>query len=648
MLKNFPAGADVTLLNNFYIYPKKDDSTGKWDKGSMSLVYKDNITGRKYVEEIENPDYEFYFLKDEYSDLDYNELFIDKEKVDLVKAPFNDLLRVIAEKTNNMDYYKENIRLGNRAANRRLHTHPRVFASDNNIEDHYRFRFSNLYSNKTISLSKLYFDIEADTINMKGDFPEPGECPVNAVTMVDEANNKVYTLLLRNPNNPLIEEFERSLSPELFDELKSFVKEKCGGWKQEIRYGLDKLDYEILFYDEEINLIIDLFNYINVTKPDFVLAWNMAFDIPYLIARIQVLGYNPEDIVCHKDFKHKVCKYIIDERNKNEMAERGDEARISSYSVYIDQMIQFASRRKGQGAFQSFSLDYIGGVVAKVKKLDYSHITTSIAELPYKDFKVFVFYNIMDTIVQKCVEVKVGDIDYIFNKCLMNNTRYSKGHRQTIYLVNRGLKEFFKDGYVLGNNCNKDNEKPTEKFPGAFVADPIKLSDYPKQKIFGKAINILKNVDDFDYKSLYPSEMREFNIAPNTQIGKIIIEQQVRKNENPFNNKYFTRAGYFLEDFHSGVFIEFAHRWLNLATYAEIHNEVAKYYENNYYFLNSFTRDGKIKIIQQNKNELRKVFRQHRDGDMVKVMRYYEPLSEELKTNVMNAIPREGVIYRGY
>ena len=651
MLRKYPQGSDLTIMNTMYIYPKRDDQTGKWDKGSMTIVYKDNLTGQKHTECIDNPDYEFYFLKEGLS-LDYNELFIEKEKVDKVTVPYNDILKEIAERTDNMAYYRENIKLGNRGANKRLHTHPKVFLSDNNIEDHYRFRFDNLYQNKQISISKTYFDIEADTINMKGDFPEPGECPINAITIVDEKNNKVFTLLLRNENNPLIEQFERSLSPDLFIELKQFIQDKCGGWKQEIKYGLKDLQYEILFYDEEINLIMDTFKYFNATKPDFILAWNMGFDIPYIIARLENLGYNPADIMCHPDFEKKVCKYIIDERNRNEFAERGDEARISSYSIYMDQMIQFASRRKGQSAFQSFTLDYIGGVVARVKKLDYSHITTSIAELPYKDYKTFVFYNIMDTIVQKCVESKVADIDYIFSKCLMNNTRYSKGHRQTVYLVNRGIKEFYKDGFIMGNNCNRDNEKPTEKFPGAFVADPRKLNDYAKMKVAGKAVNLANNVDDFDYKSLYPSEMREFNMAPNTQIGKIIIDQKVRENENPFNNKYFTRAGYFIEDFHSGVFLEFAHRWLNLANYQELYNDVIDYFNNkaNAYFINSFTKDGLIKVIQERNMEINNgrmpVFKKYREGELMKIMSYYTPTP--MKEKIINDIPKQGVIYRGY
>ena len=81
-------------------------------------------------------------------------------------------------------------------------------------------------------------------------------------------------------------------------------------------------------------------------------------------------------------------------------------------------MIQFASRRKGRGRYPSFKLDAIGETVAGVKKLDYSHITNSLGELPYLDFKTFSFYNVMDVIVQKCIEVCTQDLEYVFTKCL--------------------------------------------------------------------------------------------------------------------------------------------------------------------------------------------------------------------------------------
>ena len=531
LLKNYPEGSDVTILNNFYCYPKKNEETGKWDNGSMTLIYKDNITGKKYNECIDNPDYEYYVSD---KPLGYHPLFIHRDEVRKVTTPFAKLEKSIAEETDNLNFYLENINQGNRKANKLLHTVNEVFNSDMNIEDHYRFRFDKEYKNTPFTtISKAYFDIEADTINMKGDFPEPGECPINAITIICQEQKKFYTFLLRNELNPQIEEFEKNINESLFQEIRDLVRDVVGGWKKEKKYGLDEYDYQFLFYDEdkELDLIRDLFRLINTYQPDFVLAWNMAFDIPYIIQRIINLGGDPAEIICHPDFEHKMAEYYVDTFHQSDFEARGDFANISSYSVYMCQMIQFASRRKGQSAFSQFGLNYIGNAIAGVKKLDYSHITTNIGELPWKDYKTFVLYNIVDTIVQYVIEFVTGDIDYIAGKALMNNTRYAKAHRQTVYLFNRGCKEFAKDGFMICNNINKYKDKPEGKFAGAMVANPNKLLDIIKTRILTGRYNYQ---DDGSPKSIVTY--------------KDYLESKINRIENQFKfNHDETRQDYWTE-----------------------------------------------------------------------------------------------------
>ena len=467
-----------------------------------------------------------------------------------------------------------------------------------NIEDHYMLRFSRMYKDEPCTISKSFFDIEADTISKMGDFPEPGECPINAISLILQDQQQVYIFVLRNNHNPLIAEFEKQVnSGMIHKELSDFVIKSVGGPEVAAKYGIN-FSYNFLFYDQdkEINLIRDLFVAINTFKPDFALAWNMGFDIPYILARIVRLGYDPRDIVCNKDFNNKIAEYFIDERNYSDFAERGDFANIASYTTFLDQMIHFASRRKGQSKFISFTLDYIGEAVAKVKKLNYKHITTNISELPYKDYKTFVFYNVMDTVVQYCIEYVTGDIDYVFTKSNINCTRYCKVHRQTVYLTNRVTKDIKNSGnFIIGNNCNKFNPKPDVKFPGAFVADPTKLSNHPKMRVRGIVMDCCENAIDLDYASLYPSIIREFNIAPNTQIGLVIIDREFTAIEAARANN--TVAGAFMEDMRSQVWLEIGTRWFNLATYTELYHEVEEFFRsvmNPVYGTRLYNRDGTI------------------------------------------------------
>ena len=371
--------------------------------------------------------------------------------------------------------------------------------SDIQIENYYRFLFNLSYKNEVFKLTKGFLDIETDIAYCLNQFPEPGEVPINAIAYCDEAHNTVYQFILNDRNNPLVEEYMHYTDrPGFQKELYDFVVNAVGGYKKAVKFGVDKMEYKLIFFDDEYELIKTAFKIIKATVPDFIEVWNMAFDLNYIIERIKVLGHDETETICDGRYPYSFLKFYVDERNKNNYEERGDYVAASMYTVWLDQMIEFASRRKGRGRYQSFKLDAIGEVVAGVRKLDYSHITTDLGKLPYIDFKTFSFYNVMDVIVQKCIEASTNDLEYVFTKCLVNNTNYAKCHRQSVYLANRFCKDFYEYGYVIGNNKNLWNEKPTTKFPGAMVGDPTHNADSVMLHINGRPTQLSDNAVDFD------------------------------------------------------------------------------------------------------------------------------------------------------
>ena len=578
LIGNYPIGYDLSLLNTIYHYPYKD-AEGKWKSGAIDLIIKDNNTGDKFLETIVDPLYEYYILNPD-QEVKYNLEFAMKEDCKCIMVPYTCLYKDIAERIGMLDKFYENIRNGNKDANKRMcNFHPAILMSDMDIEDNVRFQFAHTYENSYRKPSKGYLDIEADVIDCGGDFVELGECPINAVSFIDDQTLTIHSFLLRNDKNPLIAEFEKEThSKALEQELKSFLINSVG--KHAEAFKIPQMKTVFHFYDEKDELLMlkHLFNYINNLKPDFILAWNMSFDIPYIIQRIINLGGNPKDIICSPDFRYKECKYVIDERNQYNYEERNDFAKISSYSVYLDQLIHFASRRKGQKAVPNYRLDTIGEMTCGVRKLDYSHITNNLAELPYKDYKTFVFYNIMDTIVQYCIEYKCADIDSAYNNVLLNNTRWSKIYRQTVYLKNRAAKFDYNNGFILGNNVNANT--PKTSFPGAFVANPLLNSDYSKLTINGRPVSIYDNLNDFDYKALYPSITSELNMSKSTLIGHLTIPTQVYEFENRFHRDdiKWKREAQFMDDLQSHNWIEFFHRWFNLGGYEDVYDDIIEYF----------------------------------------------------------------------
>lgn len=594
LIPSYPLGSDLVILDATYHFPNKQQVESYngvktvYTPDTMTIVYKDNTTGKKGIEVIEKPNYVFYMLKNNIPTPNYDMFFTDMKNLDEIKCKYRDVNKAIAEKldqyegtTKYTDIFKKNIRDGNYRANMEFQKSRRVFGSDIPINDFYRMRFAEQYKNTETPVSRAYLDIEVDVKLSPTDFPTNGNCPINAISYFEHDTKRLFTFLLNQKDvNPKSNEFCSTVDNHAFNnEFKDFLHETLGSEKVK-DFKLENIQTKVLVYNDELTLLKDLFGYINYTKPDFLMVWNMSFDIPFIINRIIALGGNPKEIMCIHDISplYENCNYIVDSDHED-FSTKGDYADITSYTVYLDQLIQFASRRRGGAQYRSYSLDYIGNEMAGVQKLHYESIAANVMDLPYNDYRTFVKYNMMDVLVQYCIEFKADDILYVFDKALLNCTEYKKVHRQTIYLSNRATIMFKNFGdYVLGNNLNKFKPKPTVKYEGAYVADPCKFGDKYKDKVNGVPIMRASNAIDFDFTRLYPSITQEYNMAPNTEIGYIKIPTKIYEAENATHNEKYTRSGQFIEDMTSECDIEFAHRWFNLASFKEAYADIIEYF----------------------------------------------------------------------
>lgn len=366
---------DLMFLKTIYHKPSKHN---EWSD-MLEVVYKVISSGEKYVLSLENPKMDVYIAKEEFRNTFYRE-YMPLSEVEKYSFPYKDLELCIAKVAgeNYVKWVYDNMRNRNKRANKNIHQWENVYGSDYDIEQWFRIQWQLNYHNDKLKIpTKAYLDIETDILGLTR-FVLPGEVPINAVTLVDEETMTCHTLLLRNSKNPQIEEFENNIQSfiaelhELFDET----------------YGV--LDYNIYMYDEnkEINLIADLFKLINTLNRDFILIWNMDFDIPYIIARIKELGFDPEEICCHKDFKRKAA-YYVKPRDQGVVVNRSSKFVLSGYSTFYCQMVLYAGLRKGQGELPSLSLNSVGKAEIGDEKIDYTEVG-DIATLPYNNYKLFV------------------------------------------------------------------------------------------------------------------------------------------------------------------------------------------------------------------------------------------------------------------
>lgn len=521
-----PEDYKYLMLNDIiYHKPNRDNEF----KDVLNVIYTDTRTREKKMINIIEPEIEIYFAKEDKRNYTYNKAFEFQENLDCHKVKYKNVISYIAKHGDQdiKNKYKA-YKTSNYRGLKNIHQYRYVYGSDIDIEALYRIYWDLLVEktrpkdfklNKKIT--KAFMDIETDIIDLER-FPEPGECPVFMNSLFDQETMTMYTFLLRNPKNPLIEKFEKDIKRvqkrlhDMFDES----------------YGV--INYEIYMYDREIDLIQDIFNLINKLKRDYVMIWNMDFDANFLVARLEKLGRDPVQAICHKDFIDKNVYYYKD-RHNFDVPNRGDYFFTSTYTKFIDQMILYGALRKVQSTQRSFKLNAIAQKEIKDSKLDYSE-SSDMRHLPYIDYELYVIYNIKDVLLQYGIERRTQDLDNLYTRTLRNVTPINKAFKQTVFLKNRGYLEYLLMGLVMGNNINVDHAAPPKeekgqkkkdvKFSGALVGNP-ELNGHTGALILGhRSKYVFKYVIDMDFSSMYPSIDVAFNIFVNTLIGKLYINEE--------------------------------------------------------------------------------------------------------------------------
>ena len=528
----------------------------------LSVIYKDLVTQEKECLKIKNPMFTIYEVKEEYRTFQRARQHLPMEYTIPHDIKYKDLYKEIAKIAGGkwQEYYNTHKSSYER---RYLFKYPYVLGADIPIETYYRVIWEKQLGNDLKkSVTVQFMDIEVNQKHWDGaGIPRKGECPVDAVSLVDDSTNTVYTFLLKVPDNPLIDDFIENINGvhqqlhDMFDDI----------------YGV--LDYKIYMFTDELEMLKKLFTLIHSLKRDFIMIWNMSFDIPYIIERIRVLGADPADIMCHTDIPGQNLFYKED-LNKFEFAEKRDYFDISSYSHYIDQLIQYASLRKSQGAVKKVNLGAIGQKELGDTKLDYTDVGNFI-EFSYQDYIRYVIYNIKDTLLQMGINRKCNDMLNYYFSVYNSYCGYKDGLKQTVALRGLIYKELQDTNLILGNNINYDNASKSnngdddddedDTFEGALNGNPM-LNDYMGLELFGlPSMFVFGSSMDLDFSAMYPNSICGFNIFVDSMIGKLIIMDCDDK------LTYSDDAGReFVEDFTSNTTIETGVKWFGLPGFNQV------------------------------------------------------------------------------
>jgi len=221
-----------------------------------------------------------------------------------------------------------------------------------------------------------------------------------------------------------------------------------------------------------------------VARYDVIAAWNgFGFDFPILIFRFR---------------KHRIP---IDWR----------------YHLFADPLPVFKRHyvRAGSDAI-SYSLDAIGAAVLKMRKMDWRTefrkrrpgVVPKFINLYRHEPALLEEYNRYDATILRKLEAFTGfvAIEQIF--CRVANG-FANDWNISTKIDQLLLKKAFKSGHHFATRYWSPSRP--EQYEGAYVFPPV--------------VGMHENVCAFDFKSLYPSMVRAFNISPET-----LIKEEDREN----------------------------------------------------------------------------------------------------------------------
>jgi hypothetical protein len=591
----------------------------------LYTIYKDLETGKKYVDVRYEPRMDIYFEKPEYRNHSYNKLYASKKELDVKHVKYTDIIKAIVSE-GGYSYkraYNNVLETRNYQELEKFQLAPFAFGTDYDIRTWYRLQWMLQKDNDLIKrIDKGYLDIEVDSIDIEG-FPNAQDCPINAVSIVNDRDKEVYLFALvgREFDQSLYDRIPKTKDNEhellRLQKIKRYYESglqqqevllnNIDGFKQKCHEAFDDLygylDYKCYFYREEDKMLIDMFKLINTLKLDTIAIWNMGFDIPYIIERLTVLGLDPKEVMCHPDFPVKKCYYKKDKFHF-EIKNKTDFFHLTSYTTFIDDMILYASIRKGAQEYRSYKLNDIAQLELKDTKYDYSS-DGDIKTIAYTNYEMFLLYNIKDTLLQCGIERKVSDIDNLYVLSYKNLTSYDSAFKQTVVLRNVQYLYYWNQGLIPGNNINqiinrgnteeyeevddddtdeneddKSKAKKKKGFEGALNADPT-LNKKNGQMLLGKRTNNIFNTGiDMDMSAFYPSTIDAMNIIASALIFKAIVPMaQFGKDKlsiNSFVAENYTEddldcARDVFDNFLTRNYLYSGHKWFNLPSVEEVY-----------------------------------------------------------------------------
>jgi len=322
-----------------------------------------------------------------------------------------------------------------------------------------------------------FVDIENEILDKK---PEPhlAESAIQTISIVNK--NKILVIGTEPLNASQLESIESDIN----NHFKKFET---------------KYIFKYIQYKNEYDLLFNFFNKL-VPKMPVITGWNfLDYDWTFLVARARKIGVDPEVA--------SFTKKLIQPFNFNTLG-KANYAEIPAHRVIVDYMELFKKWDTSVKVKESLSLDFASEKILgkDVKKINYEG---DLKRLHREDYRKFVFYNAVDSCLVQRIHMKMKYVDILYGMAVLGKIRI-KDATSTLALTEGILREKLRDQ----KNIVLVRDEHVDEFGDADVAS-IK-GGWVKEPVRGMATWTCC----FDFASLYPTTMRQFNISADSYKGQ--------------------------------------------------------------------------------------------------------------------------------
>ena len=299
--------------------------------------------------------------------------------------------------------------------------------------------------------------------------------------------------------------------------------------KKVIVFGLEDMSSET-----EAGIANDINNHFKSFNANFEFTYKKfksEYDLIYtfmnLVSKLPMLsGWYCVDF----DWKYLVnrcAKLQIDPSISSPTKKLTDKKKLPYHVGILDYQDLYLNWDRSISPKENGKLETAGKQALGMGKIQYDGDLQTLYET---DFRKYVFYNAVDSCLVYYLDQKLKTMQVVLtlsNICKMSIYKAGSPVAITESIICRNL---LSENKVMARDFNKDNEnKKTGKYTGAFVKEPIK----------GMHIG----VSCFDFASLYPSIMRQFNISPDAYEKNVSANEQESLRTQYNGKKIVTASG---------------------------------------------------------------------------------------------------------